>query len=305
MNGARLDGARGLAALLLAGALLALAACGRSGNGPEGRPPAAPAAAGMPAAELARAQGGAQGEQQEAERRYLALKYALTVENTAEALEGGWKSVVERCQALGCELLEAGFTRSRDGAPPRGELRARVAPKSLPDLLKAAEQGGTVVSNTVSSEDKTDQVIDAEARIKNTTELRDRLRAMLQNARGPLRDVIELERELARVQAELDTINGLRKLLAAQTDRNEVHIDFVARESFVSQRKVSPLREAYNDIAGLFLGSLAMLIRVAAGALPWLLVGVPLLWLALAWRRRRAARRKQALPAPPDGAGSR
>ncbi len=299
-----MGGRRGLAALLLAAMLLALAACGRPGGAPHRRTLAAAPAAGMAAAEMARGQGG-QGEQQEAERRYLALKYALTVENTADALEAGWKSVVQRCQALGCELLEAGFTRSRDGASPRGELRARIAPKSLPDLLKAAEQGGTVVSNAVSSEDKTDQVIDAEARIKNTTELRDRLRAMLQNARGPLRDVIELERELARVQGELDTIHGLRKMLAAQTDRNEVRIDFVARESFVSQRKVSPLRDAFNDIAELFLGSLAMLIRVAAGALPWLLVGVPLLWLALAWRRRRVARRKQAVPAPPDGAGPR
>ncbi|MFJ1258115.1 DUF4349 domain-containing protein [Cupriavidus sp. CuC1] len=297
-------GKRGLAALLLAASMmLALAACGRPGGGaPEGRPQAAASVAGMPAGELARGGG---GEQQEAERRYLALKYALTVENAADALETGWKSVVQRCQALGCELLEAAFTRSRDGALPHGELRARIAPKALPDLLKAAEQGGTVVSNAVSSEDKTDQVIDAEARIKNTTELRDRLRAMLQNARGALRDVIELERELARVQGELDTINGLRKMLAAQTDRNEVRIDFVARETFVSRRKVSPLRDAVSDIAELFLGSLAMLIRVAAGALPWLLVGVPLLWFALAWRRRRAARRKQAVPAPPGGAGPR
>ncbi|AJG18069.1 DUF4349 domain-containing protein [Cupriavidus basilensis] len=297
-----MTGRRALAALLLAASMLALSACGRPGGAPEGRPMAAAAADGMTTGELAR---GGQGEQQEAQRRYLALKYALTVENAADFLESGWKSVVQRCQALGCELLEAGFTRSRDGALPRGELRARIAPKALPDLLKAAEQGGTVVSNAVSSEDKTDQVIDAEARIKNTTELRDRLRAMLQNARGPLRDVIELERELARVQGELDAINGVRKMLAAQTDRNEVRIDFVARETFVSQRKVSPLRAAVNDIAELFLGSLAMLIRVAAGALPWLLVGVPLLWLALAWRRRRVARRKQAVPAPPGGAGPR
>ncbi|EHP42866.1 hypothetical protein OR16_12178 [Cupriavidus basilensis OR16] len=96
-------GKRGLAALLLAASLLALSACGRPGGGaPEGRPLAAAAAGGMAAGELAR---GGQSEQQEAERRYLALKYALTVENSADALETGWKSVVQRCQALGCELL--------------------------------------------------------------------------------------------------------------------------------------------------------------------------------------------------------
>ncbi|MGT2492352.1 DUF4349 domain-containing protein [Cupriavidus basilensis] len=81
-----------------------------------------------------------------------------------------------------------------------------------------------MVSNAASSEDKTDQVIDAEARIKNTTELRDRLRAMLQETRAvPLRDVIELSANRRACRANWIPIYGLRKMLAAQTDRNGPH----------------------------------------------------------------------------------
>ena len=64
-------------------------------------------------------------------------------------------------------------------------------------------------------EDKTNQVVDTDARIKNLTSLRDRLRSMLDDKTAKFKDIIEVERELANTQSELDGLNSMRKKFIA------------------------------------------------------------------------------------------
>ncbi|MFA9441470.1 DUF4349 domain-containing protein [Uliginosibacterium sp. sgz301328] len=270
-------------------ALTALAACGQRHEAPAMAAPAPSEAV------LADARTAAPAASEAPARRYIALKYALTVENDADTLEQSWKGVFARCRELQCDILEGSFARSRDGGSPQGVLRVRIAPDKLDELLHAAEQSGSVVASTMTSEDKTAEVIDVEARIRNMTELRDRLRAMLQNRAGPLKDVLEVERQLADTQSQIDSLAGVRKALAAETEKTEVTLRFVARGRFIDAGKVSPLREAWDNMAEVFLGSVGSLIIFVAAVVPWLVIVVPVVWLlarALRRRRERRAARK-------------
>ncbi|MFT4171604.1 MAG: DUF4349 domain-containing protein [Rhodocyclaceae bacterium] len=264
--------------------LLALAGCGQGVE---------PSATSEPAGAVASLAGTARAKVAPAEegaiQRHLALKYVLTVEGDADTLEQGWKAVSARCQALQCDILEGNFAHGRDRSAPQGYLHVRIAPERLDDFLRATESSGALIASSMTREDKTAEVIDVDARMRNMTELRDRLRSMLQSRGGALKDVLEVERELAQVQSQIDSLTGLRKALAAETSKIEVTIRFVARGSFVDASKTSPLRKAWSNMLGVFLASVGSLILFLAAVAPWSIIVMPLLW----WMRRALRRRRE------------
>jgi len=67
------------------------------------------------------------------------------------------------------------------------------------------------------------------------TELRDRLRLMLNDKSAKFKDIIEVERELANIQSELDSMKSMRKILSQETDLMAVDIDFTARQGSSEQ----------------------------------------------------------------------
>lgn len=88
------------------------------------------------------------------------------------------------------------------------------------DLLAAL---GTEESRSVSSQDVTEQYIDTEARLKNAIALRDRLKALLGQAKD-VKDILEIEKELTRVQADIDSMDGRLKKLKGQVDFAQIDL---------------------------------------------------------------------------------
>jgi mRNA degradation ribonuclease J1/J2 len=66
-----------------------------------------------------------------------------------------------------------------------------VPPQAFGALLAKLVALGTVVHHEASSEDKTDEVIDVEARAKNLAAFRDRLREMIGKSGAKLAELIE------------------------------------------------------------------------------------------------------------------
>ena len=63
----------------------------------------------------------------------------------------------------------------------------------------------------------TEKYIDVEARLKNNYALRDRLKQLLEKAIN-VKDILEIEKELNRVQSDIDSMEGTIKLLKGQVD---------------------------------------------------------------------------------------
>lgn len=68
---------------------------------------------------------------------------------------------------------------------------------------------GSVEDKSVSAEDVAGELIDGQARIENLRSLRERLRHLLSQA-TVVSEIIEIEKELTRVQTELDALEGRR-----------------------------------------------------------------------------------------------
>jgi hypothetical protein len=121
--------------------------------------------------------------------------------------------------------------------------------------------------------------VDTDARIKNLTELRDRLRTMLTDKSAKFKDIIDVERELANTQSQLDSMLSMRKILSQETDLVAVNIDFTASQGITEQGFFAPVARALKDAGRVMMESFGAVITFVMSAIPWLLIGIPILWL--------------------------
>lgn len=272
---------RALASILLLA--IGLAGCGR-----QAEPSMAAAGAMAPAAEAMAAAPAMPGDQP-AGRRYLAVSHSIEVETAAERVEPLWRSVQAKCAALGGEVTSAELSRG-EVRSPNAQLSLRLPPQQVPALFALLAEGGELVNTRTDSEDKTAEVIDVEARLKNLTDARDRLRQMLADRTGKLSDVLEVQKALTETQSQLDSYAGQRAALAQQTDKVRVELNIHAPRSAIERSALAPLRDAWHSIGFTAAASFAGLLTFVAAALPWLLLVVPaFVLIRRRWRKRRAA----------------
>ncbi|SFQ29893.1 DUF4349 domain-containing protein [Variovorax sp. 770b2] len=290
--------------LLVLAAALALGGCDRRGA-TGAAPPAEPISA--PGGSMRMKQAGEAREQQAPPsagvstdlsqgtplQRYLAVRQDLNVQVPPEQLADAWGKVRDLCGTLQCELLSSSLLRETPQQPGNAMLEMRVAPADVDKLLSGLAGVANVVSQNTTSEDKTAEVIDVEARIKNRVEFRDSLRLMLRDktTKRDMSDLLEIQRTLADTQAELDSSATQRKVLEQQTTKQHIQIQFTPTRT-LSQggRSYNPMVRALREAGSVLAESVGMLITFLAAVLPWLLlVGLPVVWLVrLVWRRRRA-----------------
>ncbi|SCX73856.1 protein of unknown function [Variovorax sp. EL159] len=303
--------------LLALAAALSMAGCGQkrdAGSSSEAPPPPAPmqatanygggmamkesrARAASPQAESARAPApvaaSADQAQQTPFQRYLAVRQELNVEVPSEQLPDAWGKVRDLCDTLKCELLSSSLLRETPQQVGKAMLEMRVEPADVDKLLNGLAGVAKVVSQNTTSEDKTSEVIDVEARIKNRTEFRDSLRLMLRDktTKRDMSDLLEIQRTLADTQAELDSSATQRKVLEQQTSKQHIQIQFTTTRVLAQGgQSYNPMMRALRQAGSVLAESVGALITFLAAVLPWLLLVVlPFGWLVrVLWRRRRS-----------------
>ena len=259
-------------------------------HSPEADSQAMPAAAAMPAGKMAAPIEGSaeQSLTQMSEpkavnnaniKKYIALRHHLTIEVATKTMQENFDAAVQYCEALNCQLLSADFNRETPYSPPSASLSVRVPPRNVEIFLTGLAKNGEITQHRRESEDKTNQVVDTDARIQNLTHLRDRLRVMLNDKTAKFKDLIEVERELANTQSELDSYVSMRKVLSQEIDLVSVNIDFVAKQGITEQGAFAPVAWALKDAGRVMMESFATVITFLMSAIPWLLIGLPVLLL--------------------------
>lgn len=109
-------------------------------------------------------------------------------------------------------------------------LKIRIPSNTLDELLDQISTQGSVSEQSTNSRDVTEEMMDVEAELKNLLELRARLRLLLQKAEK-VSELLEIERELARVQTQIDRIEGRRKFLSSQ-------VAFSSLELTIKRKKI-------------------------------------------------------------------
>jgi hypothetical protein len=213
------------------------------------------------------------------ERKYIALRHHLQIETPAEKMQTAFDAAVKHCETLNCQPLSANYNKETQYRPPSASLSLRVPPRSVEIFLTGLSKNGEVIQHGRDSEDKTNQVVDTDARIKNLTSLRDRLRSMLDDKTAKFKDIIEVERELANTQSELDGLSSMRKILSLETDLVAVNIDFTAKQGITEHVFFTPVLSSIKNAGRVMMESFAGVITFVMSAIPWLIIGVPVIWL--------------------------
>lgn len=242
---------------------------------------------------------------------YLAYAYAMGLEVPSDRLSEIMDRHLQACQTAGprlCQLI--GSNRSGDpDSQMNGSIYLRGEPAWLQTFMAginndAEQAGGRTISRAVNSEDLTRQIVDTEARMRALTSLRDRLQALLRDRPGRLSDLLEVERELARVQGELDAITSSLAVMRTRVSMSELTLSYQSEPRSVGSDTFRPLRDAFASFLGIIVGGFAAIIVIIAGLIPFAVILVPLGWLLLRWRKRRGGRfiNRNAAPNTPDGA---
>jgi len=182
----------------------------------------------------------------------------------------------------------AGSQSSRGGAGRQtGTITIRVPSERFQDALGALHGVGTLRSETVATQDVTKAYADLETRLSTKRETSARLRELLRTRTATLPDVLNAERELARVTEEIEQMEGERRFYDHQVALSTLTLTLSEPQALVEPGVFAPLKEALRDSTEVLTRSLAALIYILVAASPWL----ALAWVT--WRIVRAARRRR------------
>lgn len=242
---------------------------------------------------------------------YLAYSYQVGLELPAARLSAVMERHVQACQSAGPRLCQ--LVGSNVSGDPEGYMSGYVSIRGEPTWLRsfmngleaqADEAGGRLKARTVQSEDLTRQIVDTEARLRAQTALRDRLQQLLRERPGRLADLLEVERELARVQGEIDAVQSALAVMRTRVSMSELNLSYESQPQAVGSDTFQPLREAFASFLGIVVGGFAAIIVIIAGLIPFAVVIAPIVWLLLRWRKARGGRfwrrNEQTPPAPPS-----
>ena len=207
------------------------------------------------------------------------------------------------CRAAGpavCQVLGASVNTNGEDSVS-GTVQLRAEPRWLETFRNGLEgearaAGGRVRGTSVSSEDLTRQIVDTDARLRAQKTLRDRLQQILRSRPGKLSELLETERELTRVQGEIDSAESQLAVMRQRVATSLLNLNYQSAANPVTGGAFRPVVDAFNEFFGIVMGGFGVIIRLLAMIIPALFVIVPGWWLFRRWRRgvdaRKAALRK-------------
>lgn len=210
-------------------------------------------------------------------------------------------------QAIALTTTAGGFVGSDQRRSAAGnataELTLRVPAANFATVVEQVAKLGKRQRQEISTEDVTEAVIDLDARITTQRARVENARRLLGEAQS-ISDLVSLENELARREADLASLEAKQRRLADLTALSSITVLLVGPDATTEDDT-----SAFGFVAGLkggwkvFLISWTVLLTVLGAVLPWLLlVGVPLGTLVWSLRRRRP---RPALVAPPANSTGR
>ena len=177
----------------------------------------------------------------------------------------------------------------------------RVPEARLDAAMRSLRTLGHVVNEAQSGDDVTEQVQDLETRIANGRNTEKRLNDILKNRTGDVSDVLQVEREIARVREEIERLDGLRAnferrvtyatITLQVTQQRQATLDLGPQPLSARLRNaiVDGFQQAYESGVEVVL----WLLRVGPVVLLWTLV----LWIPVRYGvrfARRLSRESQA-----------
>jgi len=183
-----------------------------------------------------------------------------------------------------------GYIASTTMQTGRGQLRSaslevKVPAERFDEALAGLAPIGKLESVNVNAEDVGEEFTDVTARVENARRLESRLIQLLATRTGKLKDVLDVEQELARVREEIDRYEGRLRYLRAHAALSTFTIYVHEPLPIVGRAGSSVMGEALAQAWRNFVDLVALCVRSLGVVLPLGLVALTT-WLAVKRRRK-------------------
>jgi uncharacterized protein DUF4349 len=167
-------------------------------------------------------------------------------------------------------------------------IELRVPSQRFDELLSGMSPLGKVEYVNVTAEDVGEEYADVGARIANGKRLEARLIDLLANRTGKLQDILEVERELARVREEIERYEGRLRYLQAHASMSSLTVSVHEPLPIQGAYRGSPvIAEAFQRAWRNFVNLNASFIESLGVVLPLGLIGLAGVMTIRRWWRRR------------------
>ena len=213
---------------------------------------------------------------------------SIVARNYDEASEAVGK--LARARGGYVEKLDA---KAQTGSARELSIALRVPAKQLDGFLEDLRQLGHVEQESQSNEEVSAEYVDLQARLRSALATERRLIELLATRTGRLEDVLDVERELARVRGEIESMQAQSNLLlhrvsyaTVQVGLSEIYHERLQLGVSTGTKLWNALVQGVHNLEDGILGALVFVLDEGPAILFWLAVlGLPV-WLI--WRRWRA-----------------
>jgi len=183
---------------------------------------------------------------------------------------------VQRVRALAARV--GGFVANTQMQAGPNQIKSATLEIRLPssrfdEAINGLTPLGKIESVNVSAEDVGEEFVDVTARAANARRLEERLIQVLETKTGKLKDVLDVERELARVREEIERMDGRLRYLRARTSVSSLSITVHEPYPVVGQRgSSSVIGEAFKQSWRNFVQFTARLIAALGTIIPTIII---------------------------------
>jgi uncharacterized protein YhaN len=191
-----------------------------------------------------------------------------------------------------------GYVEKLDAKAQTGNARElsaslRIPAKQLDAFLADVRKLGHVEEENRSNEEVSDQYVDLQARLKSARATEQRLIELLGTRTGKLQDVLEAERELARIRSEIESMQGQNTILVhrvnyatVQVELSEEYRQVLGSGPISTGTKLrNALVEGFRNLRDGAVALLVFLFAAGPSILFWLAILLVPAWFA--WKRFR------------------
>lgn len=225
--------------------------------------------------------------------------FNANIQLVVDEFEGVPKAVSELAKKHGGFIASSNIHGS-EGEPRRGDWTLRIPSQNFDTFLDGSKSLGQVRSLSQDSQEVTAEYVDLEARVRNLKAEEERLHKHLDESTRSLKDILEVERQLARVRGEIERIQGRLNVLKDLTSLSTVTLSIEEIKDYVPEATEEPgfatqVARTWSDSTGgvgSFFTSASLFV---VGFVPWLAVIVPM--SLIGWFTLRGVRKHLHRPA--------
>ena len=118
-----------------------------------------------------------------------------------------------------------GYIESSYSGETGGSITVRIPAKNFDEAMSEAGNFGTVKSQNISTQDVSERFYDLKTRLESKKVMRERLQKYLSQAKD-IKDMLQIERELNSVVADIENMEGSMARLSSQIDLSTITVSY-------------------------------------------------------------------------------